>query len=358
MGKKKGGGDDARKAQEAKQKADAAARQAAEQKARQKQQEDDAKRKAQEKAARDRADADRKAKDAKQVQSGKSKGVAGQKVQAAKGKAAAAQQSIKTAAKSVGNTLNKGDIKNLKGQGYSGAQIQQVATRVGNVGQGAQQKLDKVVAKAGGQSGNGISVQAGLQQVGNKLSKGEAKDLKQQGYSLKQIGKIAGQVEAVKPGAEKKLDRWQEKAQKAKEVAAAHRGGSSSGSSTSGSQAIQDLLNTGSTPQTPATPAAPEPGPGISAGGSYGTADRNGWLAAELNAIDTFRPDTTPTLFNSYRPTDLSGQLNDAVSDANSFIDDTASRWRNSSSASVSPTAIKPRSLFEEDEQERYGLAF
>lgn len=254
MGKKKGGGDDARKAQEAKQKAEAAARQAAEQKERQRQQEQERQRNA----------------------------------------------------------------------GRQQSQQQQQP-----------------------------SVKAGLQQVGSKLGKGEAKDLKQDGYSLKQITKIAGKVETVKPGAQKKLETWQGKAQKAKEVAGAHHGSSGSGGSAAGNAAIRDLMANGG------SSSKGDEEPGISAGGSYGTADRNGWLAAELNAIDTFRPNTTPTLFNNYRPTDLSGQLNDAVAEANRFID-SAGKTSSSSTAtaSVSPSALTPRSLLEEDEQERYGLAF
>lgn len=199
-----------------------------------------------------------------------------------------------------------------------------------------------------------LSVKAGVQQVGDKLSKGEAKDLRQQGYSVKQIGKIAGKVERTGAGATKVLERWQ--ANGGRDGRGGGRPSSSGigggGGGRPGGGAAGGL--TGNDRER-------KPGkPGISAGGSYGTTDRNGWLAAELNAIDTFRPDTTPTLFNSYRPTDLSAQLRDAVAEANNFID---SRGQSSSSgsattASVTPTSVMPASLLDEEEQRKYGLGF
>jgi hypothetical protein len=276
------------------------------------------------------------------------------KAQEAKQRAEAAQQkarqsqsssqggSVKQAAAQVGNTLNRKDVKDLKQQGYSGSQIQKVAGRVDQVGQSAQPLLDRMGSGRGGNDAR-PTVAAGLDAVGKKLSKGEAKDLKQDGYSLKQIGKVADQVKAVKPGAERKINRWQDKAAAAKEKAAAvHH--------SSGAQAIGELL--GSTGTGSSEPATPPP----ATGQSYGTADRDGWLNAELNAIDTYEPDLEAKVFNNYRPTALSSQLRDAVSEANQFIDSTRSSW-GSSSPSVSPSSLQPRSLLEEDEQKRYGVS-
>jgi hypothetical protein len=330
MGKGKGGGggggggnhaaDDARRrAEEARRKADEDARRRAD---------DDAKRKAQE--------AKLKAQTAQQkTQQSQSSSQGG---------------SIKQAVAQAGNTLNKGDIKDLKQQGYSGSQIQKVAGKVNQVGQGAQPLLNRISSNQGG-NGTQPTVKAGLETVGKKLSQGEAKDLKQDGYSIKQIGKIADQVKAVKPGAEQKISNWQEKATAAKEKATAvHH--------SSGSQAIRDLLGSsaagGGVPAPPAPPAPAVP----STGQSYGTADRDGWLNAELNAIDTYEPDLEATVFNNYRPTGLSGQLRDAVDEANQFIDSTSSSWGSSSSPSVRPSTLRPRSLLEEEEQERYGVSF
>lgn len=157
---------------------------------------------------------------------------------------------------------------------------------------------------------NEPSVQSGMDEVGDTLKKKEVKQLKQDGYSYDQAEKIAGNTETVNKGAEKKLDKWYWKEQKAKEKAeAAQHSGSSSGN-----DAINSLLGT-----PPATPAV-SAGPAISAGGHYGTADRDSWLAAELNAIDTFRPDTTPELFNNYQPWSLSDQLDSAASEADQFL--------------------------------------
>lgn len=203
-----------------------------------------------------------------------------------------------------------------------------------------------------------ISVQSGLEQVGDKLSKSESKDLKEQGYSLDQINKIANNVEYVKPGAEKKLDKWNSKAEDAKQAAEAYSTSSSSTSTSSTDTSVDDSSSEDSN--------TTEDSPGISAGGGYGTSDKSGWLAAELNAIDTFRADTTPTLFNSYRPYqsgNLSADLDSAISEADTFISDTASSWKSSSdssssSAAVTPEALKPASLLDEEEQKRYGLAF
>lgn len=197
-----------------------------------------------------------------------------------------------------------------------------------------------------GSSGNS-SVRSAVAAVGNKLSKGELKDLKRQGYSQSQLQKVADRVEAVKPSAQRKLDRWASKG----EVAATPASGGQSTAASGPSPA--ELLN-----NLPAPSEEADDGPAISAGGSYGTADRTGWLAAELNAVDTFRPDTTPRLFNNYRPTDLSGQLRDAIAEANSFIDQHRSSWSSGDRLEPSVSGLGgARSLLDEDEQERWGLA-
>ena len=264
---------------------------------------------------------------------------------------------VQQAVAQVGNTLNRSDIRDLRQDGYSAKQIDKVASQVDKVGAGAQSLLDRTAGGGGGGNpgGNGggsaLTVRGGLDQVGDKLSRSEVKDLRQDGYRLQQVQKIADQVDKVGGGATRQLDRWQDSA-------AANPNGGSNGNRPSGGGSGGSAPAGGGAAGGERRDPEDRPAGAVSAGGAQGTSDRNGWLAAELNAIDTFRANTTPTVFNNYKPTDLSDQLRDAVSEANRFIDDNSSRSAGgfSSSASVTPTALRPVSLLDQDEYQRWGL--
>ena len=211
-----------------------------------------------------------------------------------------------------------------------------------------QTERDRERDRNGGGNGGGMVKQA-VAQVGDKLKRSEVKDLRQQGYSLKQVQKVAGKVDKVGAGAARHLDKWQRSYNANPNNTDRPRSGGGGTPPAGGSGGGGG----GGERRNPEN----RPAGAVSAGGAQGTSDRNGWLAAELNAIDTFRANTTPTVFNNYRPTDLSDQLRDAVAEANQFIDSRSSGGSGTTAtASVQPSALRPQSLLDQDEYQRWGL--
>ena len=207
----------------------------------------------------------------------------------------------------VGSTLTGKEVKDLRQQGYSPQQLERIAGRVETVGDRGQKQLDRsterdarIEAKEKSQaalekirsSESTPNIKTAVQAAGKTLTRSDLKTMQEAGYTTAQLGKIANRMDDVGDGANKLLNRLEAK-------------------------------------ETRADGRAPElPGPS-SPGGSanYGTADSNGWLSAELKAIDTFKPDLTPTVFNNYRPVALGDRMRDAVDEANRFIDSTTASW-------------------------------
>ncbi len=243
-------------------------------------------------------------------------------------------KAVAKAVKQAGNKVTKSDVKKMEAKGFAAKQIKKVAAKVGNVGSKAQRRIDNKHSSnskggnssGGGGGGSAPSVRQAVQQAGNKLTRGDVKGLEQQGMGSKKIGKVAERHGNVGQKAVNRLD---------------NRHGISGIQASAGRQQQSSPARTTSSSSAPARPqpssfspqpsGSSSPAPAVkprTPSQNYGTSDMGGWLASELSAIDTFKPDTAPKVFNSYRPTELSGQLRDAVSEANRFIDEHSAQWR------------------------------
>lgn len=263
-------------------------------------------------------------------------------IKKAAAKASSAKQ-VAAAVRAVGSRLSGREAQKLQAAGFSQKQIQSIAGQT-KVGSNA-----KPVVSGGGGGGGGM-IKSAVTSVGNTLNKSEAKDLKQQGYSAKQIGKVASRVGNVTRSAQGKIDTWASKA-KEKAAAAQHATGGGRTGSSAGSNAIRDLQASGNgingiSDNYGAVPEEAVP-----------TADQSGWLAAELAAIGDADTDITPRMFNNYRPTNLSGQLRDAVAEANAFIDSNRASWGSGDRLTPSVPSISARPLVDDEELERWGLS-
>ncbi len=223
-----------------------------------------------------------------------------------------AQGAVKKAVAGLGgNKLTTAGVRDLRRQGLSANEIQRVSDHASSTGVGAKAMVAKQVAQAaqnqmksvGGQSsgpgrGGGV-IRDAAKRVNDdgKLSLSEMKQLGREGYTDKQVQRIAGKADEVGAGAQKRLARFS--------------GGGGNGDDGNNGGGSGGSGGSGATAQEPA----------------YGTADDKGWLAAELKAIDTFKPDLAPTVYNNYRPASLSGEARNAADEAKDFIDSHRGRW-------------------------------
>ena len=244
-------------------------------------------------------------------------------------------KAVAKAVKQAGNKVTKSDVKKMEAKGFAAKQINKVAAKVGNVGSKAQGRIDNKhntgnSGSGGGGGGSAPSVRQAVQQAGNKLTRGDVKGLEQQGMGSKKIGKVAERHGNVGQKAVNRLENRHSIS--GIQASAGRQQQSSPERTTSSSSAPARPQPSSFSPQpAPQARASSSPAPAVqprTPSQNYGTSDMGGWLASELSAIDTFKPDTAPKLFNSYRPTELSGQLRDAVSEANRFIDEHSAQWR------------------------------
>ena len=166
------------------------------------------------------------------------------------------------------------------------------------------------------------SIKQAVGSVGNTLNRSDIENLRQDGYSRQQIGRVANQVGKVGSQAEALIKRWDGRAAERQQQGGPSRPGSKPSLNRKPAPAAPaPSLNPAPAISAPTSNASTAPAPQVRPSASYGTSEMGGWLASELSAIDTFKPDLEAKVYNSYRPADLSGQLRDAVAEANSFID-------------------------------------